>query len=290
MHVHRLGEDLKIGSQMLVGATNVLCTLRRTVALTNIAPIVRGHAIVMPVSGVGRTDMLDDDEWRDLWRTALLAQQSAELSVGADASNLLLREGAHAAWVEAPAHLHVVPRLLGDFARNEAVFDAMQTWLPPGAAARGAPPPWSLPDDAERRDRTTETMTVEAASYRALMAAEVEAVPRAFGRFTIPSEHVFFDSTTRLSQAFVNLRPLAPGHVLVTPRRVVARLCELSHLERDDLFGAVRTVARAVAAERAAAAAAAVDAADIIVELGVQDGRTAGQSVPHVHCHVIPRG
>ena len=290
MPVHRLGEDLKIGSQMLVGATNVLCTLRRTVALTNIAPIVRGHAIVMPVSGVGRTAMLDDDEWLDLWRTALLAQQSAELSVGADASNLLLREGAHAAWADAPAHLHVVPRLLGDFARNDAVFDAMQTWMPPGVEASGGPPPWSLPDDAERRDRTTETMTVEAASYRALMAAEVEAVPRAFGRFTIPSEHVFFDSTTRLSQAFVNLRPLAPGHVLVTPRRVVARLCELSHLERDDLFGAVRTVARAVAAERAAAMAAAVDAADIVVELGVQDGRTAGQSVPHVHCHVIPRG
>ena len=131
----RLGEDLKIGSQMLVGATNVLCTLRRTIALTNIAPIVRGHAIVMPVSGVGRTAMLDDDEWLDLWRTALLAQQSAELSVGADASNLLLREGAHAAWADAPAHLHVVPRLLGDFARNEAIFDAMQTWLPPGTEA-----------------------------------------------------------------------------------------------------------------------------------------------------------
>ena len=79
--------------------------------------------------------------------------------------------------------------------------------------------------------------------------------------------------------AFVNLRPLVPGHVLVTPRRAVMRTAELSPAEADVLWDTVRRVQAVVEAAHGASAS----------EVGVQDGKGAGQSVPHVHVHIIPR-
>eukprot|EP00322_Chrysochromulina_rotalis_P002691 CAMPEP_0115859686 /NCGR_PEP_ID=MMETSP0287-20121206/16744_1 /TAXON_ID=412157 /ORGANISM="Chrysochromulina rotalis, Strain UIO044" /LENGTH=291 /DNA_ID=CAMNT_0003313995 /DNA_START=64 /DNA_END=939 /DNA_ORIENTATION=- len=289
----RFGEDLRVGSRLLIGATQVLCSspLRRAVALRDLSPIVPGHAVVMPICGATLSSSLDDAGWLDLWHTALLAQSVAELGVGASASNLLLREGVQAKWKDAPVHIHVVPRLPDDFAKSDDVFAAMEAWVPHEAEAGCGAPPWVLPEDADRHDRTSSEMAEEASVYRSHLKANVEAVPRAFGRFTIPHEHVFFDSTSGLTQAFVNLRPLAPGHVLVTPRRVAARLCELSVEEHDDLFRSVRHVQHTIVAERNAASggSAVAGEATVIVELGVQDGVIAGQSVPHVHVHVIPR-
>ena len=306
----RLGDDLRLASSLLVGATHVLCSLRRCVALTGLSPIVDGHSVVMPIppadgggGAVAASAALSDAEWLDLWRAAHLAQTMAESQVSARASNLLLREGGHASWADAPVHVHVVPRVAGDFARNDDVFTRMEEWRPPGAAAGGGAPSWQMPDDSERKDRTHETMAAEAAEYReqlrrleaAAAAAAADdggpdakrprseaaagAADRPFGKFSIPHAHVFCDSPSGLTHAFVNLRPLVKGHVLVTPRRVVPRLEEMSAAERADLFSTARRVQRAIAA--------ASGGAD--VELGIQDGRDAGQSVPHVHVHVIPR-
>lgn len=98
-----------------------------------------------------------------------------------------------------------------------------------------------------------------------------------FGAFPVASQ-VFH--TTPLSFALVNLKPLAPGHVLVCPRRVTPRLAQLSRAEVADLFVTVQRVARTI--ERVYGARA--------LNVAVQDGEHAGQSVPHVHVHVIPRG
>jgi bis(5'-adenosyl)-triphosphatase len=84
---------------------------------------------------------------------------------------------------------------------------------------------------------------------------------------------------TRLSIAIVNLKPLLPGHVLVSPRRVVARFNDLSAAEVQDLFLTVQRVSRMV--ERV------YDASSL--NIAIQDGVDAGQSVPHVHAHIIPR-
>ena len=85
--------------------------------------------------------------------------------------------------------------------------------------------------------------------------------------------------TTPLSIAFVNLKPLLPGHVLVSPRRVVPRLAELTQDEVTDLFLTVQRVGRMI--ERVYNASA--------LNIALQDGTDAGQSVPHVHTHIIPR-
>ncbi|KAF1843421.1 HIT-like protein [Cucurbitaria berberidis CBS 394.84] len=97
-----------------------------------------------------------------------------------------------------------------------------------------------------------------------------------FGTFVVTSQ-VFH--LTRLSFAIVNLKPLLPGHVLVSPRRTVPRFNDLSTAEVQDLFLTVQRVSRMV--ERV------FDASSL--NIAIQDGVDAGQSVPHVHAHIIPR-
>ena len=67
--------------------------------------------------------------------------------------------------------------------------------------------------------------------------------------------------------------------MLVSPRRRVDRLAELTHDEVADLFLTVQRVGRTV--ERVFRASA--------LNVAVQDGADAGQSVPHLHAHIIPR-
>ena len=77
----------------------------------------------------------------------------------------------------------------------------------------------------------------------------------------------------------MNLKPLLPGHVLVSPRRIVPRFNDLSVVEVQDLFLTVQRVSRTV--ERVYNASS--------LNIAIQDGIDAGQSVPHVHAHIIPR-
>lgn len=100
--------------------------------------------------------------------------------------------------------------------------------------------------------------------------------PVYFGKFLVTSQ-VFHN--TSLSMALVNLKPLLPGHVLVCPRRVAPRLSDLTADEVSDLFLTVQSVSRMI--ERVYRASG--------LNIAMQDGADAGQSVPHVHTHVVPR-
>ncbi|KAI9365475.1 Bis-tetraphosphatase [Zopfochytrium polystomum] len=91
------------------------------------------------------------------------------------------------------------------------------------------------------------------------------------------ADQVFFAS--RLSLGLVNLKPVAVGHVLIVPRRVVPRFAALSHEEVSDLFLSAHRVAPVV--EKVFGGSS--------LSLTIQDGPLAGQSVPHVHLHIIPR-
>ncbi|OJD17444.1 hypothetical protein AJ78_02469 [Emergomyces pasteurianus Ep9510] len=84
---------------------------------------------------------------------------------------------------------------------------------------------------------------------------------------------------TPLSFALVNLKPLLPGHVLVCPLRCVPRVSDLSPTETTDLFLTVRRVSRMI--ERVYHGTS--------LNIAIQDGPEAGQTVPHVHAHIIPR-
>ena len=77
----------------------------------------------------------------------------------------------------------------------------------------------------------------------------------------------------------MNLKPLLPGHVLISPLRITPRLSDLTYAEVTDLFLTVQRVGRMI--ERVYGASS--------LNIAIQDGADAGQSVPHLHTHIIPR-
>lgn len=79
--------------------------------------------------------------------------------------------------------------------------------------------------------------------------------------------------------AFLDANPLAPGHTLVIPRAHHERLAQLPGALARELFGVVQRLLEPVET--------AVDADAVTV--AVNDGSAAGQEVPHVHWHLVPR-
>ncbi|KDQ18219.1 hypothetical protein BOTBODRAFT_29559 [Botryobasidium botryosum FD-172 SS1] len=97
-----------------------------------------------------------------------------------------------------------------------------------------------------------------------------------FSTFDV-TRQVFFRSAT--SFGLVNLKPILPGHVLIVPNRVVPRMSDLTNEEVADIFQSARDVGKVL--EKVYDAEA--------ITMACQDGPAAGQTVPHVHVHVIPR-
>ena len=91
------------------------------------------------------------------------------------------------------------------------------------------------------------------------------------------SAHVVLDEERCF--AFMDLMPQSPGHTLVIPREPAENLFDLSEVGLADLMSATRRVARAV---RAAFGPPGM----IIMQL---NGADAGQTVFHIHFHVVPR-
>jgi histidine triad (HIT) family protein len=92
----------------------------------------------------------------------------------------------------------------------------------------------------------------------------------------IPGEIVAADD---YSVAFLDVQPLADGHVLVVPRTHVATVEAMSSADAAAVFAMVHRLAGPVRT--------AVGAAGNII--GINDGAATGQTVPHVHVHIVPR-
>ncbi|KAL2488424.1 FRAGILE HISTIDINE TRIAD [Forsythia ovata] len=95
-----------------------------------------------------------------------------------------------------------------------------------------------------------------------------------FGPYKIDSKEVFY--STRLSYATVNLRPTIPGHILL---REVKRFVDLTADETSDIWLMAQKVGQQLESYHKA----------LSLTFTIQDGPHAGQSVPHVHIHVLPR-
>lgn len=73
--------------------------------------------------------------------------------------------------------------------------------------------------------------------------------------------------------------PVSNGHTLIIPKRHVGSFFEITREERHSLFELMDEAKQAIDLEHHPAA----------YNIGINDGPAAGQTVPHLHIHLIPR-
>ena len=109
---------------------------------------------------------------------------------------------------------------------------------------------------------------------------ELVAAPNVFADIIagrLPASVVYRDE---LVMAFMDIQPITEGHTLVVPIRTARFLDELSDVEAAQIFVVGRKVAKAIRKSGLLCTG---------IFLFLADGATAGQEVPHVHLHVVPR-
>ena len=90
----------------------------------------------------------------------------------------------------------------------------------------------------------------------------------------IPSK---FLKETSDSVSFLDAFPLAKGHVLVIPKKHHQKIQDMTSEENGDLFSLVHEMV------------SKVDSVTGSTLVAVHNGEEAGQEIPHVHVHLVPR-
>jgi histidine triad (HIT) family protein len=93
----------------------------------------------------------------------------------------------------------------------------------------------------------------------------------------LPARIVYEDE---LVLAFHDVRPQAPVHILIIPKKPLPRIAE-APVDDQALLGHLLLRAAAVAAS------AGLDKSGY--RLVINNGPHAGESVPHLHCHILER-
>lgn len=86
-----------------------------------------------------------------------------------------------------------------------------------------------------------------------------------------------FLGETAHSVSFLDVFPLAAGHVLVIPKNHHRKIQDVSVEENADLFSLVREMV------------SNVDKITGSTLIAIHNGKDAGQEIPHVHVHLVPR-
>ena len=86
-------------------------------------------------------------------------------------------------------------------------------------------------------------------------------------------------ASSALSLAFFDGFPVSAGHALIVPRRHVSSLFDLTEEEQQDILSLLGRVKRIIDEKYHPDG----------YNVGVNVGEAAGQSILHVHMHLIPR-
>jgi histidine triad (HIT) family protein len=79
--------------------------------------------------------------------------------------------------------------------------------------------------------------------------------------------------------AFLDAFPLAAGHVLVVPKAHYQKVQDMAPADAQAVFQLVHEITGKVESVSGALAST----------VAIHNGREAGQEVPHVHVHIVPR-
>ena len=91
----------------------------------------------------------------------------------------------------------------------------------------------------------------------------------------IPADIVYEDDRVL---AFRDIQPQAPVHILVIPKKPIPRIAAAAEADKD-LIGHLLLQARSVAKK--------LGLSDTGYRLVINNGPDGGESVPHLHCHLL---
>lgn len=94
---------------------------------------------------------------------------------------------------------------------------------------------------------------------------------------TIPGERVV--ASGKLAFVIRDGYPISPGHTLVIPKRHIGSWFEATPEERAEMLGLVDAQKAELDRELKPNG----------YNIGINDGPAAGQTIPHLHMHLIPR-
>ena len=109
------------------------------------------------------------------------------------------------------------------------------------------------------------------------MTAISQGNPKPCAFCTLPSARVIDENTTAM--VIRDGYPVSPGHALLIPKRHTGSFFDLAEQERTDLLALLDRAKRVLDAELQPQG----------YNIGINDGAAAGQTVPHLHVHLIPR-
>lgn len=92
-------------------------------------------------------------------------------------------------------------------------------------------------------------------------------------------DHGEWIASNELAFAIRDRFPVSPGHSLVVPKRYMAEWWDATDIEKQAIWSLVEVVKRRLDAEYAPDG----------YNVGFNSGTAAGQTVDHLHVHVIPR-
>ncbi len=92
----------------------------------------------------------------------------------------------------------------------------------------------------------------------------------------VPSKKTYEDSKVL---AFLDINPVTEGHTLVVPKTHYETISQVPDSELGVIFGVVKKLATNLKVKLGA------DGLNIIQN----NGKAAGQEIPHFHVHIIPR-
>lgn len=104
---------------------------------------------------------------------------------------------------------------------------------------------------------------------------------------TLDRSRVFMENS--LAVAILDLYPVTPGHTLIIPKRHIASFFEATPDEREAFFDLLDRVRNRMLNSRPPFDGRGGSFVPDGFNIGINDGEAAGQSVFHLHIHLIPR-